>query len=77
VADDRHRHRPRAPARIHRARLLADELQAAAEDVAIYLAATAGREHTWSTGTEYRRRAARREAAFQAVVDAIEGASRG
>lgn len=56
---------------------LAHELQDAAESVVIHLAATAGREHTWSTGTEYRRRAARREAAFQAVVDAIEGASRG
>lgn len=60
-------------ARINRAWLLADELQAASEDVAIYLAASVP---TDDDGSEYRRRAARREAAHLAVMEAIaRGAS--
>ena len=59
--------------RVHRARLIADELQAAAEDVATYLAATTP---TDDDGSEYRRRAARRDAAHLAVMEAIaRGAS--
>lgn len=51
---------------------LAQELQSAAEDVMIHLAAHPTAD---DDGEEYRRRAARRAAAFRAVVEAISGSA--
>lgn len=51
---------------------LAQELQSAAEDVMIHLAAHPTAD---DDGEEYRRRAARRTAAFRAVVEAIAGST--